>query len=173
MKVTAKRPSTAAPAGHPISATLPSLPLARNNGGRPGARHDFDCPVRDVLDRVGDAWSVLVVQTLEAGPARFNDLRRRIGAISQRMLTVTLRHLERDGLVARRVMPTAPPQVEYSLTELGRSLCDPLDALAEWATRTQVQIRRARMRYDAMQGDAIPDDGTQSEIKPTPTIFRT
>jgi DNA-binding HxlR family transcriptional regulator len=158
MKVTAKPLPTDDVAAHPITAALPPMPLVRNNAGRPGARHDFDCPVRDVLDRVGNAWSVLVVQMLEPGPVRFNDLRRRIGVISQRMLTVTLRHLERDGLVMRRVMPTTPPQVEYSLTELGRSLCDPLNSLIEWATRTQAHIRRARMRYDATQGDTASQE---------------
>lgn len=154
MKVTAKRGQASGARARPHTATLPPTPVERSNGGPPRARHNFDCPVRDVLDRVGDAWTVLVVQTLEPGPVRFNELRRRIGAISQRMLTVTLRHLERDGLVTRRVMPTTPPQVEYSLTELGRSLCDPLSALADWATRTQAQIRRARMQYDAMYADA-------------------
>ena len=85
------------------------------------------CPVRDVLDRIGDAWSVLVILLVgEHGPYRFNALKRAIGDISQRMLAVTLRHLERDGLISRRVFPTNPPQVEYALTDLGRSLLDRL-----------------------------------------------
>lgn len=109
------------------------------------------CAVRDVLDRVGDAWSVLVVLRLGDEPCRFNQLRRRVGAISQRMLTVTLRHLERDGLVARRVYPATPPQVEYRLTELGRSLLVPIAILSEWATANQAQIQEARAAYDRRQ----------------------
>ncbi|SEE24214.1 transcriptional regulator, HxlR family [Rhizobiales bacterium GAS188] len=118
-------------------------------------RRSFDCPVRDVLDRVGDAWSVLVVQRLADGPLRFNALKRRIEGISQRMLTVTLRHLERDGLVSRRVIPLTPPQVEYALTRIGRSLCDPLDVLADWAERNQDAVRRARGKFDAATRTAI------------------
>jgi len=120
--------------------------------GRPSALQEFKCPIRDVLDRVGDAWSVLVVTNLAEGPTRFNELRRRVDGISQRMLTVTLRHLERDGLVSRTVMPTTPPQVEYALTELGHSLCRPLDVLADWAETSQPLIRAARERYDAESG---------------------
>src|SRR5437879_3268476 len=91
------------------------------------------CPVRHVLDRLGDAWSFLVVIHLGSGPQRFNALKRNIGGISQRMLTLTLRKLERDGLVSRLVRPTTPPQVQYELTELGRSLGKPINALTEWA----------------------------------------
>ncbi|MEO6917683.1 MAG: helix-turn-helix domain-containing protein [Collimonas sp.] len=128
--------------------TLPAtLPAARGRG-RPGAREDLPCPIRDVLDRIGDAWSVLVLTTLEPGPARFNQLRRQVGGISQRMLTVTLRHLERDGLVSRTVIPSTPPQVEYALTGLGRSLCMPLKVLADWACSHQTVIRGARRQYD-------------------------
>jgi DNA-binding HxlR family transcriptional regulator len=107
------------------------------------------CPVRDVLDRLGDAWSVLVVLTLGQGPQRFNALRRRIDGISQRMLTLTLRKLERDGLVSRRVIPTNPPQVEYALTGLGRSLAVPIDALTRWAAEHQPMVEAARRAYDA------------------------
>ena len=106
------------------------------------------CAIRDVLDRVGDAWSVLVVLRLGESPRRFNELRRQVGGISQRMLTVTLRHLERDGLVARRVIPHTPPQVEYRLTELGRSLLGAIEILAHWATAHQPQIQTARAAYD-------------------------
>jgi DNA-binding HxlR family transcriptional regulator len=114
----------------------------------PRRRRSFACPVRDVLDRVGDAWSVLVVQRLAGGPLRFNALKRRVEGISQRMLTVTLRHLERDGLVSRRVIPLTPPQVEYALTPVGRSLCDPLDVLAAWAEHNQEAVREARAQFD-------------------------
>ncbi|MCW3479186.1 helix-turn-helix transcriptional regulator [Neisseriaceae bacterium JH1-16] len=121
--------------------------------GRPGARQEYKCPIRDVLDRVGDAWSVLVVSNLAEGPTRFNELKRRVEGISQRMLTVTLRHLERDGLVSRTVLPTTPPQVEYALTELGHSLCGPLDVLSGWATANQPLIRASRERYDGEAGE--------------------
>lgn len=108
------------------------------------------CPVRDVLDRVGDAWSVLVILLLaEHGPYRFNALKRAIGDISQRMLAVTLRHLERDGLISRTVFPTNPPQVEYALTDLGRSLGDRLGGLTAWAVENHAPIRAARSEYDA------------------------
>lgn len=115
---------------------------------RPGTRDAAKCPVRDVLDRISDQWSLLVILQLHAGPARFNALKRTIGDISQRMLAVTLRHLERDGLVSRKVFPTNPPQVEYTLTELGRALFERIGALAEWATENHTAIRRARKTFD-------------------------
>ena len=108
-----------------------------------------DCrAVSDVLARVGDKWSVLVVTRLGAGSMRFNELRRSIGGISQRMLTLTLRGLERDGLVTRTVFPTIPPRVDYALTSLGRDLLEPVSALGEWATRNQAKIARAREKFD-------------------------
>jgi DNA-binding HxlR family transcriptional regulator len=108
-----------------------------------------DCrAIGDVLARVGDKWSVLVVTRLGAGSMRFNELRRAIGGISQRMLTLTLRGLERDGLVTRTVFPTIPPRVDYALTSLGRDLLDPVSALGEWATRNQAKIARAREKFD-------------------------
>ena len=112
------------------------------------------CPVRNVLDRIGDAWSLLVILNLRDGPNRFNALKRSIGDISQRMLAVTLRHLERDGLVSRKVLPTNPPQVEYTLTKLGHSLVRPIDTLALWASDNHDTIRRARKAYDARAADA-------------------
>lgn len=112
---------------------------------------NYACPVRDVLDRVGDAWSVLVILELAQGPCRFNALRRVIDGISQRMLSVTLRHLERDGLVSRTVLPTAPPQVEYALTDRGRSLHAAVDALNDWALAHQPGIRDSRASFDARQ----------------------
>jgi DNA-binding HxlR family transcriptional regulator len=121
---------------------------------RPGSDDAEKCPVRDVIDRIGDAWSLLVILQLRPGPARFNALKRAIGDISQRMLAVTLRHLERDGLVSRRVFPTNPPQVEYALTDLGRSLVRPIDTLAGWATDNHGAIRKARKSYDAASASA-------------------
>jgi len=108
-----------------------------------------DCrAVSDVLARVGDKWSVLVVTRLGGGPVRFNELRRSIGGISQRMLTLTLRGLERDGLITRTIFPTIPPRVEYALTALGRDLLQPVSGLSEWALRNQGQIARAREQFD-------------------------
>ena len=106
------------------------------------------CPVRDVLDRIGDRWSVLVVLRLSAGPIRFRALLRSVDGISQRMLTTTLRALERDGLVDRKVFDTRPPSVEYSLTPLGESLLNPLSLLAEWAMEHHEQILKARNDFD-------------------------
>jgi DNA-binding HxlR family transcriptional regulator len=102
------------------------------------------CPVTDVLRRVGDKWTVLVVVLLGQRPFRFNELQRGIEGISQRMLTRTLRGLETDGLVLRTVHPTVPPSVEYRLTPLGESLLHPLSALADWAVTHQPQIASAR-----------------------------
>jgi DNA-binding HxlR family transcriptional regulator len=111
-----------------------------------------DCrAVSEVLDRVGDKWSVLVVTILGDGPQRFNELRRGIASISQRMLTLTLRGLERDGLVTRTVFPTVPPRVDYELTELGRSLLQPVNALGTWARQNRARIQQARARFDAAQ----------------------
>src|ERR1700758_4551381 len=108
-----------------------------------------DCrAISEVLSRVGDKWSVLVVTRLGAGPMRFNALRRAIGGISQRMLTLTLRGLERDGLVTRTVFPTIPPRVDYALTPLGRDLLQPVSALGAWAIRNQPKIARAREQFD-------------------------
>ena len=108
-----------------------------------------DCrAVSEVLSRVGDKWTVLVVSTLGDGPKRFNELRKALGSISQRMLTLTLRGLERDGLVTRTVFPTVPPRVDYELTELGRSLLEPVSELGLWARRHRVAIQAARARFD-------------------------
>lgn len=107
------------------------------------------CPVREVLDRVGDKWSVLAVFLLAERPMRFNELRRSIEGISQRMLTLTLRHLERDGLVSRTVEPTTPPRVTYALTDLGRTLITAVEALVSWANEHREDIEAARQAYDA------------------------
>ena len=116
----------------------------------PGHLHDpGDCrAVSAVLSRVGDKWTVLVVSNLGHGPKRFNELRKALGSISQRMLTLTLRALERDGLVTRTVYPTVPPRVEYALTKLGASLLEPVSALEAWARRNRAAMDAARQRFD-------------------------
>lgn len=104
--------------------------------------------VREVLNRVGDKWSILVVALLNDGPKRFSGLRRAIEGISQRMLTLTLKGLERDGLVTRTVFPTIPPRVDYALTRLGKTLLEPVIALAMWAEKNRFEIQAARDRFD-------------------------
>ena len=125
---------------------------------KPGKRQlSENCQaVSEVLARVGDKWSVLVVSILGRGPMRFNELKRTIDGISQRMLTLTLRALERDGLVTRTVFPSVPPRVEYELTTLGRSLLAPVSALASWAIDHRGAIDGARRKFDAKSeaGDA-------------------
>jgi DNA-binding HxlR family transcriptional regulator len=114
-----------------------------------GQQDHPDCGIRDVLDRVGDKWSVLVVVELSAGPRRFRELQRAIDGISQRMLTLTVRRLERDGLVLRTVYPTVPAQVDYRLTETGASLTHLVKALADWSLLHRDAIADARLAYDA------------------------
>jgi len=104
--------------------------------------------VAPVLNRVGDKWSMLIVMILSGGPKRFSELKRAIDGISQRMLTLSLRGLERDGLVSRTVTPTIPPRVDYELTELGRSLREPVKALGDWAIEHIECIRTAQQRFD-------------------------
>jgi DNA-binding HxlR family transcriptional regulator len=106
----------------------------------------------DILNRIGDKWSVMIVGYLTHKTMRFNELRHAIGGISQRMLTLTLRNLERDGLVTRTVYPEIPPRVEYALTELGRTLTAPLDALWNWAHEHQAAVRESRYIYDSAHG---------------------
>lgn len=107
-----------------------------------------DCPVRGILDKIGDKWSMLIVLELSGGALRFNQIRRAIPDISQKMLTQTLKDLQRDGLVSRRVFPTVPPAVEYELTELGTSVLRPFAILVEWADASHVAIQRSRDRFD-------------------------
>ncbi len=107
------------------------------------------CPIRDVIERIGDKWSVLVVVSLQDGPVRFSGLLRGVDGISRRMLTRTLRLLERDGLVDREVFPTTPPSVEYSLTDLGRGLAGTLEAVSAWAIAHRDDVEAARRRFDA------------------------
>ncbi len=108
---------------------------------------DPDCPTRQILDRVAGKWTVLIVVALEPRAKRFGEVRREVGGISQKMLTQTLRSLERDGLVLRRVKPSSPVTVEYELTQLGRSLVPVLVGLTEWAVAAMPEIVGARSRY--------------------------
>ncbi len=112
-----------------------------------------DCrAVSDILQRIGDKWTVLVVGKLGAGPMRFNELRSAVGGISQKMLTTTLRGLERDGFITRTVFPTIPPRVDYALTDLGCELLEPVHALGEWARKNIERVSAARERFDAVTG---------------------
>lgn len=113
-------------------------------------------PISELLARVGDKWSVLVVSLLGNGPLRFSALRKLIFGISQKMLTATLRSLERDGFVTRTVYPTKPPSVEYELTDLGRDLLVPVGALADWARANQNRVDAARRRFDREETAAMP-----------------
>jgi DNA-binding HxlR family transcriptional regulator len=124
-----------------VPTKLPVLP--------PNAHLESDCRgPASILARVGDKWSVFVIMLLGGGPRRFNEIKRMVGGISQRMLTLTLRGLERDGLVTRTVFPTIPPRVDYELTDLGRGLWTPVEALGMWAREHQVEIEDARARFD-------------------------
>jgi len=109
------------------------------------------CPFRSVLDKVGDKWSFLIFTVLEDGPKRFNEIRRLIGDISQRVLTAKLRQLERDGYVSRTVYPVSPPKVEYELTSLGRSVLGPIKIFLEWSLAAFPDITRARELFDRSQ----------------------
>lgn len=111
-----------------------------------------DCRrISEILARIGDKWTILVVAQLGRRPMRFSELRKAIGSISQRMLTLTVRSLERDGLVTRTVYPTIPPRVEYALTDLGRDLLTPVAALGDWALRNRDSIDAARIAFDTRQ----------------------
>jgi DNA-binding HxlR family transcriptional regulator len=122
--------------------------------------HDSHSPacrtISGLLQRIGDKWSVLVVHTLADGSRRFTELRREIPSVSQRMLTLTLRNLERDGLVKRTVTPTIPPRVDYELTELGQSLKEPVNALSQWALDNVEAINASQAQFDAQHaGDRL------------------
>jgi DNA-binding HxlR family transcriptional regulator len=115
----------------------------------PEDAHDPDsCLTREILDRIGDKWSVYVIDALADATKRFGELRRQIDGISQRMLTITLRALERDGLITRQMYPVIPPRVEYSLTPLGRSLLSIVEALVTWSGDHISDVQQARRRYD-------------------------
>jgi DNA-binding HxlR family transcriptional regulator len=116
-------------------------------------RESGDCrAVSAILVRIGDKWSVLIVALLGDGPRRFNEIKRMVGGISQRMLTLTLRGLERDGLVTRTVTPTNPPRVDYALTGTGLSLWQPVEALSNWARAHHKEIEAARRTFDERSG---------------------
>lgn len=123
---------------------------------RPTAPVDA-CEVREVLDRVGDKWSVYVIHMLGGGTMRFSELKRGIEGISQRMLTVTLRGLERDGLVSRTVYPVVPPRVDYELTPLGETLLEAVCALFNWSEEHRADIDAARIRYDERESVYVPE----------------
>jgi DNA-binding HxlR family transcriptional regulator len=117
-----------------------------------------DCQkVSRMLARIGEKWSMLVVMLLREGPRRFNDIKRNTGGISQQMLTRTLRGLERDGILTRTIFPTSPPQVVYSLTELGRSMSEPVLVFGRWVQDHLAQIDAARDRFDRGAKTALPD----------------
>jgi DNA-binding HxlR family transcriptional regulator len=107
------------------------------------------CRLRDVLDRVGDKWSVLALNLLSDGPKRYSELQRSIDGISQRMLTLTLRSLERDGLVSRTVTPTSPPRVDYALTQVGGTLSAQVEGLIQWAEEHREYVAQSRLRHDS------------------------
>ena len=117
---------------------------------KPGNFHESSAcrRISEILARVGDKWTVLVIVQLREGPLRFSEIKRRLGSISQKMLTATLRALERDGFVTRTVFPSVPPRVDYELTPLGRDLLKPVAAMANWASENADAIDRARVRYD-------------------------
>ncbi|MEV0582537.1 helix-turn-helix domain-containing protein [Nonomuraea sp. NPDC050310] len=125
------------------------------------ARDEMTCQVRDILNRVGDKWTLSVVNELGQGARRFTALKHAVPGISQRMLTVTLRVLERDGLVSRRVYPVVPPRVDYQLTPLGRTLLEQVWGLIDWVQAHHGDIEEARGRYDERQVPESfdPDDG--------------
>jgi DNA-binding HxlR family transcriptional regulator len=127
-----------------------NLSLSHRNVPAPSPIDHTDCRnVTPVLNRVGDKWSMLIVMNLSDGPKRFSELKRAIAGISQRMLTLSLRGLERDGLISRTVTPTIPPRVDYELTDIGESLREPVKGLGEWALAHIDCIRAAQVRFDA------------------------
>ncbi|GAA2695306.1 MULTISPECIES: helix-turn-helix domain-containing protein [Actinosynnema] len=117
-------------------------------GSREAPVFSADCPSRPVLDQIADRWSMMALAVLEDGPRRFNDIKRLLEGVTQRVLTHTLRRLERNGMVVRRVLPTSPVGVEYALTPLARSLRDPFWRLLEWTLEHSDEIEEARRAYD-------------------------
>lgn len=120
--------------------------------------YDRNCPSRQVLDRAGDRWTVLVVGSLARGPLRFSELANKVDGVSQKMLTQTLRNLERDGLVTRTMHAQIPPRVDYQLTEAGMSLAQPMKALEDWAKDHMPEILSAREEYDAGHAESAAKD---------------
>lgn len=120
---------------------------------REGDLFDPDCPTRLVLDRIGDKWTALVVLLLSDGPMRFSELRGQLGRIAPKVLTQTLRRMERDGLLTRQVFAEVPPRVQYTLTDLGHSLSGPLAAIGDWAEANVGRITAAQTAYDSVPGN--------------------
>jgi DNA-binding HxlR family transcriptional regulator len=118
----------------------------------PGNVYDENCATRQVLNRIGDKWTALIIGLLEDGTMRFSELHHQIGGISQKMLTQTLRSLERDGLVSRTIYAEVPPRVEYTLTPLGQTLCAPLAAIRDWSEQNILAVTTAQAHYDARNG---------------------
>ncbi|MFC9893240.1 winged helix-turn-helix transcriptional regulator [Nocardia sp. NPDC127579] len=137
--------------------TFESLGYCADTGDYPARQWDTraDCEVRQILDRIADKWSLLAIALLAGRVMRFTELRREIDGISQRMLTRTLRHLERDGLVRRTVHPVVPPRVDYELTPLGASLHETIQALVDWTESHQREIAHARDSYDRAEAAAV------------------
>lgn len=125
-----------------------------------------DCRrVAPILSLIGDKWSVLVIMEIGDAPLRFNEIRRRVDGISQRMLTFTLRGLERSGIVSRTVTPTNPPRVDYALTDLGRSLLEPIHGLGRWARANADRIEAAQLRYDAGRPGAAAEPRSAETVR--------
>lgn len=124
--------------------------IAQPTAAGRGDLFDPDCPTRLVLDRIGDKWTVLIVLLLGDGPMRFSALRGRLGRVAPKVLTQTLRRLERDGLVTRKIFAEVPPRVEYTLTDLGRSLAGPIAVIGDWAEVNVGRITAAQDAYDAV-----------------------
>jgi DNA-binding HxlR family transcriptional regulator len=137
--------------GEPIVAREPIMPGEHAVPGKPAVK----CRVREVLGRIGDKWSIFIIFSLGNGPQRFTTLKRAIDGISQRMLTVTLRGLERDGIVSRTMYPVMPPRVDYALTPLGHTLLDAVGALMAWADEHLAEVDAARDAYDARSSSGL------------------
>lgn len=149
--VTSDKPRKTA---HFLNLSTPMQPAHTDVTAPPDRHLPGDCQaVGSILSRIGDKWSVLVIMLLSDGPRRFNEIKRMVGGISQRMLTLTLRGLERDGLVTRTIYPTIPPRVDYELTDLGHSLKAPVQHLGSWAFDHLPQIQSARERFDQNSKD--------------------
>lgn len=131
---------------------LVDRPRASQKPDGRGNLFDPDCPTRLILDRIGDKWTVLVVILLSDGPMRFTELRTRLGRVAPKVLTQSLRRMERDGVVTREVFAEVPPRVEYALTELGHSLAEPIAVIGEWAEVNMPRFIAAQQAYDAAHG---------------------
>lgn len=127
-----------------------------------GNVYDASCPTRQILDRLSDKWSTLIILLLEHETKRFSELQRAIDGISQKMLTQTLRSLERDGLVSRKLYAEVPPRVEYTLTPLGHTLCAPLNAIRDWSETHIDEVTAAQQCYDAMRCAAVAELAQES-----------